>query len=159
MPPCRPRPTRRVLGLVLALVSAVSSRGSSQNRPRIAGGPSGGHAVAVLYTWFRHVERNELDSLRPLLSKDFQFVSSGTRLGSDAFVSMIRDLGIKDPRVTLSNVDGHEFGDFAYIVYDRDEAIRRNDRTTVVPETGTLVLIRRLNRWTIVAWTVTSPSR
>jgi hypothetical protein len=49
--------------------------------------------ASVRSVWFRHIERNELDSLRGLFTNDFRFVSDGTRHGPDAFVAMIRGLG------------------------------------------------------------------
>jgi hypothetical protein len=58
----------------------------------------------VLNAWFRHVERNELDSLRSLLTDDFLFVSEGERLSPDAFVRTIQSLGIRNPKVKLSNI-------------------------------------------------------
>lgn len=40
--------------------------------------------AAVLGAWFAHIQREELDSLRPLLTPDFLFVTDGTRMGPDA---------------------------------------------------------------------------
>ena len=111
----------------------------------------------VLRVWFHHVERNELDSLRPLLIDDFRFVSDGKRMGPAAFVSMIKSLGIRDPRVTLSNIETHEAGDVAYLVYDRNESVRAGGSTRTFPETGSVVLVRTRGNWRIAEWTATSP--
>jgi ketosteroid isomerase-like protein len=129
--------------------------------PRAAtvGQPSGGFpdGAAVLTTWFDHVQRDELDSLTPLLAPEFVFVSDGARLDRKAFVAMIKGLGISHPRVQLSNVSGHRSGDVGYLVYDRVERIESHGTTKLVPETGTIVLSRKGARWVIVLWTTTSP--
>jgi hypothetical protein len=112
---------------------------------------------AVLSTWFRHVERNELDSLRALLTSDFRFVSDGKRMGPDALVTMIKSLGIRSPRVQLRNIETHRRGEVAYLVYDRDETIDVSGTRHTIPETGSLVLVRAGARWLIAQWTATSP--
>jgi ketosteroid isomerase-like protein len=114
-------------------------------------------AASVLSSWFRHVERNELDSLRSLLTDDFRFVSDGTRRGPDAFIAMIKGLGIRSPRVQLRNIEPHQRGDIAYIVYDRDETLRTGSSMKTVPETGSVVLVRSNGVWRIAQWAATSP--
>jgi len=114
-------------------------------------------AAAVLPRWFDYVQRDQLDSLRPLLAPDFLFISDGTRLEADSFVAMIKSLGITDPRVQLSNVVNHESGNTAYVVYDRVESFESRGTTRTVPETGTIVLTRRDRAWLIALWTTTSP--
>jgi ketosteroid isomerase-like protein len=116
-------------------------------------------SAAVLRTWFRHVERNELDALRALVTNDFQFVSDGKRMGPNAFVAMIKGLGIRSPRVTLKNLEIEEHGDVAYLVYDRDEAVHTGGSTHVFPETGLVVLVRRHGVWRIARWAATSPAK
>ena len=111
----------------------------------------------MLDTWFRHIERNELDSLRPLLTPDFVFVSDGRTWDPDAFVAMIRGLGIRNPRVKLTNVVSHEHGEVAYLLYQRDETFEIGGNVRTVPETGTLVLVQQGGRWQIAQWTATSP--
>jgi ketosteroid isomerase-like protein len=114
-------------------------------------------AASVLSVWFRHVERNELDSLRSLLTDDFRFVSGGTRQGPDAFIAMIKGLGIRSPRVQLKNVDTHRRGDIAYLVYDRNETVRVGRSSKTFPETGSVVLVRTNGVWRIAQWAATSP--
>lgn len=139
---------------IVAVLLSVPVATTPAQRPATAG---------VLSAWFHHIERDELDSLRPLLTDDFRFVSDGARMGPDAFVAMIKSLGIRSPRVTLKNIETHERGDVAYLVYDRDETIRVRGTagdtsvTRVVPETGTLVLVRRRGEWRIAQWAATSP--
>ncbi len=118
-----------------------------------------GDARAVLVTWFRHIERDQFDALRALLTPDFVFVSDGARMGPDTFIAMIKGLGITHPRVRLSNVDAHQTDRLAYLVYDRTESFSARGVTKTVPETGTMVLVRRGSRWLIAQWTTTSPPR
>lgn len=113
--------------------------------------------VAALTTWFKYVQRDELDSLPALLAPDFVFVSDGARFDPHAFVAMIKGLGISHPRVRLTNIVARRTGDVGYLVYDRTEAFQVHGKTKVVPETGTMVLTRTTGRWTIVVWTATSP--
>jgi ketosteroid isomerase-like protein len=113
--------------------------------------------AAVLATWFNHVQRDELDSLPALLAPDFVFVSDGARFDRQAFVGMIKGLGISHPRVQLSNIVAHRIGDVGYLAYDRTESFQSHGATKVVPETGTIVLTRQAARWLIVLWTTTSP--
>lgn len=113
--------------------------------------------VAVLTRWFDHVQRDELDSLPPLLAPEFLFVSEGERFDQTKFVSMIKGLGITHPRVQLSNIVGGRSGDMGYLVYDRVESFESRGTEKVVPETGTIVLVRRRSRWRIVLWTTTAP--
>lgn len=143
---------RRLSWLAAAAAMSLAGvrRASAQAAP--VGSPQ-----AVLSTWFRHVERDELDSLRALLTDDFVFVSDGARMGPDAFVAMIKSLGITHPRVRLSNVQSHESGGVAYLVYDRTESFASHGVTRSVPETGTLVLVRAGSRWRIAQWAATSP--
>jgi ketosteroid isomerase-like protein len=136
------------------LVAAIVARAlPAQTTDR----PNATAPEAVLTDWFHHVERNELDSLRALLTADFQFVSDGKRMGPDAFVSMIKSLGLHSPRVRLRNVVSHHRGDMAYLVYDRDETIETSDGSRTFPETGSLVLVRGGRGWLIAQWTATSP--
>ena len=121
--------------------------------------PKGTPASEVLTTWFRHIERNEVDSLRALLTDDFVFVADGKRLGANDFVAMIKGLGIKDPRVRLSNIDARERSDVAYLIYDRDETIQSGTKTVTYPETGAILVVRERSRWKIAQWTATAPSR
>jgi hypothetical protein len=114
-------------------------------------------APAVLETWFRHIERNEIDSLRPLLTSDFVFVSDGRTWGADAFVAMIAGLGIRNPRVRLTDVVAHERDGIAYLVYRRDETFQMGGATETVPEVGSMVLVRQRGTWQIAQWTATSP--
>jgi hypothetical protein len=111
----------------------------------------------VLSRWFNYVQRDQLDSLRPLLAPDFLFVSDGERVEADPFVTMIKSLGISHPRVQLSNVVSHESGPTAYLVYDRVESFESRGTTKTLPETGTIVLTRREGAWLIALWTTTSP--
>ena len=130
---------------VATLVFALACRGPEIKPP------------AVLDAWFRHVERNEIDSLRPFLTADFVFVSDGRTWNADAFVAMIQGLGIRNPRVKLTNVVSHEIGDVAYLLYQRDETFEMGGAVRTVPETGTMVLVRQGPRWQIAQWTATSP--
>jgi len=114
---------------------------------------------SVLSTWFRHIERSELDSLRPLLTSDFVFVSDGETMTADTFVTMIKGLGIQRPRVKLFDVTAHRSGDVAYLVYHRDETIETNGQTRTFPEVGTLVVRRHADGWRIALWTATSARR
>jgi ketosteroid isomerase-like protein len=114
---------------------------------------------SVLSMWFRHIERSELDSLRPLLASDFVFVSDGATMTADAFVTMIKGLGIERPRVRLFDVMTHRNGDVAYLVYHRDETIETNGQTRTFPEVGTLVVRRHADGWQIALWTATSSRR
>jgi hypothetical protein len=85
----------------------------------------------VLSRWFDHVQRDQLDSLRPLLAPDFLFVSDGERVEADPFVTMIKSLGISHPRVQFSSVVSHESGTTAHLVYDRVESFEaRHDKDT-----------------------------
>ena len=113
--------------------------------------------AAVLSVWFDHIQRDQLDSLRPLLAPEFLFVSDGARLDADAFVGMIKGLGISHPRVRLSNIVSHQSGSTAYLVYDRLESFESHGASKSVPETGTMVLRRIDGRWLIALWTTTSP--
>lgn len=113
--------------------------------------------VAIVTTWFNHVQRDELDSLSTLLAPDFVFVSDGARFGRKAFLAMIRGLGITHPHVQLSNITGRGSGDLGYLVYDRVESFESRGVRKVVPETGTMVLTRTEAGWRIVLWTTTSP--
>jgi ketosteroid isomerase-like protein len=113
--------------------------------------------AAILRTWFDHVQRDELDSLAALLAPDFVFVSDGARMDRQAFVAMIKGLGIRHPRVQLSNITAHRSGSVGYLVYDRVESFESHGAKRVVPETGTIVFARRDGAWLIVLWTTTSP--
>lgn len=115
--------------------------------------------VAILRTWFTHVQRDELDSLPALLAPEFLFISDGARFDRTRFVAMIKGLGISHPSVRLSNIASHAVGDIGYLVYDRVESFDAHGATKVVPETGTMVLARTGTRWHIVLWTTTSPPR
>jgi ketosteroid isomerase-like protein len=115
--------------------------------------------AALLTTWFNHVQRDELDSLPALLAPDFVFVTDGARFDRNAFVAMIKGLGISHPRVQLSNITAHRAGDVGYLVYDRVESFKSRGTMKVVPETGTMVLTRSNGRWVIASWTTTSPPR
>ena len=130
---------------VATFILALACRGPGINPP------------GVLDAWFRHVERNEIDSLRPFLTPDFVFVSDGRTWSADAFVAMIRGLGIRNPRVKLTNVVSHEIGDVAYLLYQRDETFEMGGAVRTVPEMGTMVLVRQGSRWQIAQWTATSP--
>jgi ketosteroid isomerase-like protein len=113
--------------------------------------------ASAITEWFDHIQRDELDSLSHLLAPDFVFVSDGARYDADAFVAMIRRLGIHRPRVTLSNIVSHRSGDTAYLIYDRLETFTSHGQPKTVPETGTMVLTRARAGWRILLWTTTSP--
>lgn len=135
---------------VIACVSQAQSQTASETtRSR---DPS-----AALTTWFAHIQRDELDSLRPPLAPDFLFVSDGARMGPDAFVAMIKRLGISHPRVVISNVVAHRADSVAYLVYDRTESFESHGVTKTVPETGAMVLVRRRSWWVIAQRAATSP--
>lgn len=72
---------------------------------------------------------------------------------------MIESLGIRHPRVQLSNVVTHRADRVAYLVYDRTESFEARGVAKTVPETGTMVLVRRGSRWLIAQWAATSPPR
>jgi ketosteroid isomerase-like protein len=131
--------------------------------PRAAAQAQASHnfpdGVAIVTTWFSHVQRDELDSLSALLAPDFVFVSDGARFGGKAFVTMIKGLGITHPHVQLSNITARRSGDVGYLVYDRVESFESRGVRKVVPETGTMVLARTEVGWRIVLWTTTSPPR
>ncbi len=150
-----------VLSAALVVLTAqADARASAAPRERATLDPAPDTVrapAAVLTTWFDHIRRDELDSLRPLLTPDFLFVSDGSRMGPDAFVAMIKGLGISHPHVRLSNIVTHRAGNFAYLVYDRTESFEWHGRTRTVPETGALVVVRRGSRWLIVQWAATSP--
>jgi ketosteroid isomerase-like protein len=74
-----------------------------------------------------------------------------------AFVAMIKSLGIRHPHVQLSNITAHRSGSVGYIVYDRVESFESHGAKRVVPETGTIVFARQDGAWLIVLWTTTSP--
>jgi ketosteroid isomerase-like protein len=152
----RERQATRLLAraLMVAALGAV---------PRTAARAQASHnfpdGVAIVTTWFSHVQRDELDSLPALLAPDFVFVSDGARFGRNAFVTMIKGLGITHPHVRLSNITARRSGDIGYLVYDRIESFESRGVRKVVPETGTMVLTRTEAGWRIVLWTTTSPPR
>ena len=140
---------------------------ASQRSGDTSGGPAsvvpmqrgGTDPSAVIAAWFRHIERNETDSLRSMLTNGFRFVADGERMSPDAFVAMIKGLGIRSPTVRLRNVETHQHGDVAYLVYDRDETVRSGESTRTIPETGSVVLVRLRGRWKIAQWSATSRPR
>jgi hypothetical protein len=152
---CR-RVAVKMLACAVIVTTLIASPRATMRAQASRNFPEG---AAVLTTWFNHVQRDELDSLPALLAPDFVFVTDGVRFDRNAFVSMIKSLGISHPHVQLSNIAAHRSGDVGYLVYDRTESFTSRGVKKTMPETGTMVLTRRNGRWVITIWMTTSPAR
>jgi hypothetical protein len=109
-------------------------------------------AAAPLRRWFRFVERDQFDSLPPLLAPDFIFESDGRTWDSPSFVAMIRGLGISHPVIELTDVETSPAERAAIVTYRRRETFQSKGNTRSVAEVGLVEMVRIKGQWTIRRW-------
>jgi hypothetical protein len=146
---------KTLVSLVLAIFPSIGLQSGSA-RPALVRGPSAGAdttAAGVIVQWFYFIERDQFDSLPPLLARDFRFNADGNSWEGPAFVRMIRGLGIHHPRIVLSNVMTHTItAAGTTVTYQRRETFTLKAKTHVANEQGTVAMVCENGRWRIRRW-------